>query len=221
MAGYQQANYPIGLGGYIGQPMGAQFGGPDPRLMPNVGFGNNPRPNGPSDPNEFWKGKDRGWLRFESLSDVQSKWKDIPQDQKNDIASRFSNPPEWMVGVSSPDRKLMEIPLPQSTQFADMAMKMQNDINARNGGMAGPQFGLGQIPNAGFYNDPQSKGPQFGGPQLGEHKLGYLGSENQLGMGSQFGGMGSQSASQIGAGQDELRRKMMEQMLNRESNKYF
>jgi hypothetical protein len=310
---YQQANYPIGLGGYIGQPMGPQFGqgpqfgGPDPRLMPNVGFGNNPRPNGPSDPNEFWQGKDRGWLRFESLSDIQSKWKDIPQDQKNDIASRFPNPPEWMVGVSSPDRRLTPIPSLPSTEpminpevikkareeylaslpndrgravmtetkyggtfgssigsgfdkwfeqnyinnpksslseqermslqgrmkipeLGGMGSQIRADINARNGSMAGPQFGLGQIPNAGFGGNPQFGGPQFGGPRLGEYKLGYLGSETQLGMGPQFGGpqmpngglgiqsqfgvIGSGMQDLMGSGQqDEMRKKMMESML--------
>jgi hypothetical protein len=86
---------------------------------------------------------------------------------------------------------------------------------------------LGQIPDAGFYNPPQfggpqfggnpqfGQGPQFGGPQFGGPKLAYLGSETQLGMGSQFGGIASGMQDFTGAGQqDEMRKKMMESLLN-------
>jgi hypothetical protein len=55
----------------------------------------------------------------------------------------------------------------------------------------------------------QPMGPQFGGP-----KLGYLGSETQLGMGPQFGGIASGMQDFTSAGQqDEMRKKMMESLL--------
>jgi len=246
MSAYQQANYPIGLGGYLGQPMGPQFGGPDPRFPVIDRLPSRPSTEPMISPETIKKAreeylaslpKDRKYFDVmtktkyggefgSSIGKGFDKWfeqnyinnpkSSLSEQERMSLQGRMNIPEFGDMGIQSGFDERMNL--------QDRMNQMRSDIIARNG------FALGQIPDAGFYNDPNAKngimagpqfggnlqfgqGPQFGGPQLGEHKLGYLGSENQLGMGSQFGGMGSQSANQMGVGQDELRKKMMESLL--------
>jgi hypothetical protein len=215
MSAYQQANYPIGLGGYLGQ--GPQFGGPDPRFPVIDRLPSRPSTEPMINPEIIKK------ARNEYIAS-------LPKDRKyNEMITKTKYGGEFGSSIGSGFDKWFEqnyINNPKSSlseqermslqgrmkipEFGDMGSQIRAEINARNGGMAGPQFGLGQIPSAGFGGNPQFGGPQFGGP-----KLGYLGSETQLGMGSQFGGIASGMQDFTSAGQqDEMRKKMMESLLN-------
>jgi hypothetical protein len=249
MLAYQQANYPIGLGGYLGQ--GPQFGGPDPRFSDIDRLISRPSTEPMINPEVIKKAKNEYLASLPKdlkYSQVMTKTK-YGGEFDSSIGSGFD---KWFEQnyINNPKSSLSEqermglqgrMKMPE---FGDMESQIRAEINARNGGMAGPQFGLGQIPNAGFGGNPQFGGPQFGGP-----KLGYLGSETQLGMGPQFGGsqmpnagfggnpqfggpqfggpklgyLGSETQLGMGSGmqdlmgsgqQDEMRKKMMESLLN-------
>jgi len=216
MLAYQQANYPIGLGGYLGQ--GPQFGGSDPRLMP---IPSRPSTEPMISPETIKKARDEylaSLPKDRAYSQVMTKTK-YGGEFGSSIGSGFD---KWFEQnyINNPKSSLteqermslqgrMKIP-----EFGDMGSQIRAEINARNGSAAGPQFGLGQIPDAGFYNDPNAKIGSMAGPQFGGPKLGYLGSETQLGMGSQFGGIASGMQDFTSSGQqDEMRKKMMESLL--------
>lgn len=47
-----------------------------------------------NNPNNFWRGKDRGFIQVGSLSDMQARWKEMPQEQKDELIGSYisSNP---------------------------------------------------------------------------------------------------------------------------------
>jgi hypothetical protein len=64
-----------------------------------------------NNPNGYWKGKDQGFLQFASPSDIQLRWNDIPQAQKEELAARYQPSPMQGAMASQP-----QVPQPQQMQ---------------------------------------------------------------------------------------------------------
>jgi len=77
-----------------------------------------------NNPNGYWKGKDQGFLQFASPSDIQLKWNDIPQAQKEELAARYQpSPMQGAMASQYPNQQA-----PQASQGAQGAMATYNNL---------------------------------------------------------------------------------------------
>jgi hypothetical protein len=108
-----------------------------------------------NNPNAYFKGKDQGFLQFASPSDIQLRYNDIPQAQKDELFARYQPSPIPMQGAMA-----SQYQNPQGQQAAMAAYNnflqqgIQNSNTLNQGAMASfantqPGMQVPQVPQAG------------------------------------------------------------------------
>ena len=86
-----------------------------------------------NNPNGYWKGKDQGFLQFASPSDIQLRYNDIPQAQRDELAALYQ--PSPMQGAMASQYQNPQGQQMQNYQnFLQQGMRNSNTLN--QGGMA-------------------------------------------------------------------------------------
>jgi hypothetical protein len=80
-----------------------------------------------NNPNAYFKGKDQGFLQFASPSDIQLRWNDIPQAQKDELFARYQPSPIQMQGAMASQPQV-----PQNQQMQNYQNLLQQGIQRSN-----------------------------------------------------------------------------------------